>query len=256
MKYYNGKNIWIIGASSGIGAALARELSERGARVAISARREEKLKKVSDTLTGAGHVILPLDVTDDKKIDQHIATLKEKWGHIDSVVFLAAIYSAHDGKPKDLSFVHKMLDVNIGGAFNIGHKMRAHFEDKPYGQIVLCGSIAGYRGLPQGQPYCATKAAIISYAESLKVEVEKDKTDVKLICPGFVETPLTDKNDFDMPFIISAEKAAKHIANGMTGRGFEIRFPWFFTMLVKSLSYLPYPLYFLIAKKMITKTKL
>ena len=253
MKDLKNKNIWIIGASSGIGAALARELAHRGARVALSARREEKLEEVKRKLSGDNHLVLPLDVTNVEKLEQNVEALDKEFGRIDSVIFLAAIYAPHENERKDLDFIHKILNVNIGGAYNVGETMFKYYKDKDYGQIVLCGSVAGYRGLPQGQPYCSTKAAIISYAESLKVEAGANGTEVKLICPGFVETPLTNKNDFDMPFIISAEKAASYIADGLVKKSFEIHFPKVFTFAVKALKFLPYPLYFLIANKMLRK---
>ena len=161
MKTHKGKHIWIIGASSGIGEALARELSSQGANLILSARRKDKLDALNENLGGA-HQVLPADVSDAGGL----LKAAKKIAHLDSVIFMAAIYSAHDKQHKDIIFVHDMINVNLAGAFNTVHAALPFFEKQGRGQIVLCGSVAGYRGLPYGQPYCATKAAIINYAES------------------------------------------------------------------------------------------
>lgn len=256
MKTTDTKIIWVIGASSGIGASLVNELANRGAQVIASARRGDELQGVVDRLHGTGHLALPLDASDAAAMANASKTIIAKYGRVDSVIFLAAIYSAHDGKRKSLDFMHQMLKVNIGGAFNVVETILPVFKDQGGGQIVLCGSVAGYRGLPNGQPYCATKAAIMNYAESLKVELEPMNIDVKLISPGFVKTPLTDKNDFDMPMIIEPTQAATAIADGLTRRAFEIHFPKKFTFIMKFLRLLPAPLYFMVTRQMVKKMRL
>jgi len=248
MQQIKGKHIWIIGASSGIGAALAKELAEQGAILALSARRKEKLEELIQTLPGKGHKAAPLDVSDPKSLKKAQADILKTFPRIDSALFMVAIYSPHDGKPKELSFIHDMLAVNIGGAFNMVDSILPHFEEQCAGQLVLCGSVAGYRGLPTGQPYCATKAALINLAESLKLDLASKHIDVKVICPGFVKTPLTDKNDFPMPMIIEADEAAKAIAKGLCANSFEIHFPKRFTLIMKLLRILPNALYFWLAK--------
>ncbi len=250
MKTLNGKHIWIIGASSGIGAALARELSNRGAHLILSARSADKLHDLNTALeaplggkVGGTHKVLPVDVSDLEAMRSAAENL-ESIDSLDSVVFLAAVYSPHDGKQKEMSFVHKAIAVNLGGAFNTVNVAYPLFMKQKFGQILLCGSVAGYRGLPHGQPYCATKAAIINYAESLRVELAPSNIDVKLISPGFVKTPLTDKNEFPMPMMIDAQTAARAIADGMGKRGFEIHFPKRFTVIMKTLRIMPNFLYF------------
>jgi len=250
MDDIRGKHIWIIGASSGIGAALSKELASQGAKLALSARRQEKLEDLLKTLDGDGHVVAPLDVSEPKDIVSAQEDILKTFSQIDSVIFLAAIYSPHSGEKKPLSFIHKMLDVNIGGAFNMIDVIEPQFEQQGHGQLVICASVAGYRGLPNGQPYCATKAALINLGESLRIELETKNIDVKIISPGFVKTPLTDKNDFPMPMIIEAEDAAKAIAKGLKGRAFEIHFPKKFTLIMKFLRLLPNGIYFWIARKM------
>jgi short-subunit dehydrogenase len=245
MSAYSGKVIWIIGASTGIGRALAVELAGQGANLILSARSTDKLNALNVEL-GGRHAVIAVDAGDHEGLGRAAETFPK----IDSVIFMAAIYAPHSQKTKDISFIHEMLNVNIGGAFNTVNAVLPIFERQGFGQIVLCGSVAGYRGLPFGQPYCATKAAIINYAESLKIELESKNIDVKLISPGFVRTPLTDKNDFPMPMMIEAEDAAKAIVKGLQGRGFEIHFPKKFTWIMKILRALPAPVYFWVARKM------
>ena len=243
---FSGKNIWIIGASSGIGEALARELASQGASLALSARRQKQLDALNKDL-GGEHEVLPLDVTDVAALQSAVKTLQEKWSRIDSVIFMAAIYAPTMLNKLDIEQTHKMVDVNLNGAFNTVFATLPALEKGS--QIALCASVAGYRGLPGGQPYSATKAAIINLAESLRAEQSRKGIDVKVINPGFVETPLTDKNDFDMPMITTPEKAAKAIAKGLKSRSFEIHFPKKFTFLVKLVSILPAPLYFFLMNK-------
>lgn len=248
MDSFSGKHVWIIGASSGIGASLARELAEQGAHIILSARREDKLAELSESLEG-NHTVLPVDCGDSDAMIKAGSSIEK----LDSVIFLAAIYTPHSQKPKDIEWVHSAINVNLGGAYNTVHAVMPIFEKQGYGQIVLCGSVAGYRGLPYGQPYCSTKAAIINYAESLKIELEDKKIDVKVINPGFVETPLTDKNDFEMPMMISVEEASKSLAKGLLSRSFEIHFPKKFTYIMKIIDILPRFIYFPLARIMKTK---
>lgn len=250
MKDIQGRTFWIIGASSGIGRAVAKALHNKGAKLVLSARNEDDLKVLNQELDNA-HNVQPLDISDFEATQKIVNSLSA----LDSVLNFAAIYAPH-GEEKPIEFVHQMNDVNINGIFNSVYAVRPIFEKQRYGQIVLCGSVAGYRGLPTGQPYCAAKAAIISYAESLYVELKPKNIDVKLISPGFVKTRLTDKNDFDMPFIIEAEEAAKRIVNGLTRNAFEIHFPKRMTLIMKGLRLLPNALYFKIAEHMMKETKL
>ena len=231
--------IWVIGASSGIGAALAMELSQRGARVILSARRQKDLEAVKEGLAGTEHMVYPLDVREINQIKSVIDDLKEKEVRLSSVIFMPAFYKPHSVGGHDIDIIDQMIAVNLTGAFNVVHCVKPWLLQQGYGQIVLCSSIAGYRGLPMGQPYCATKAGLISYAESLKIELEASNLDVKVISPGFVKSPLTDKNDFPMPFIIGVDIAAKVIADGLLKRGFEISFPKRMIFVMKVLRLMP-----------------
>lgn len=240
-----GKNIWIIGASSGIGAALASVLNERGARLILSARSEDRLRKVSENLNSET-ILLPLDITSVEEIKLALGKLE----NLDAVIFLAATYQPGSFQSNSLEQSQSIVDVNFKGMLNVVHVVLPRLQRQGKGQLVLCGSVAGYRGLPNAQPYSATKAAIINFAESLYTENKGTGVDIKLISPGFVRTPMTDKNDFTMPMIIEPAQAAEAIANGLTRPGFEIHFPKRFTFFMKLLALLPYPLYFAISRKM------
>jgi short-subunit dehydrogenase len=242
------ETVWIIGATSGIGREIAIQLASKGTRLILSARRETELKKLQKQL-GKEHIIYQMDVADGmqvKDICNKIGALKN---NIDRVIFMPALYKPDSIANMDLAFMSMMVDVNIKGAFHIIGGILPIFEKQNTGQVAICGSVAGYTGLPNGQPYSATKAAIINFTESLYAEVP-GYIDVKLISPGFVDTPMTEKNIFVMPMMISAQKAASCIIKGLNQKGFEIHFPKKFTFMVKLLSILPYSLKLFLTKKM------
>lgn len=245
---FEGKRIWIIGASTGIGKALAYELDRRGAELTLSARREELLKQISTSLSKPA-VTEPLDVRDRAALSR----VASSSALFDSVIFLSAVYTP--GLIESINPVNsdEMIDINIKGALNTVDAVYPLMRTARKGQIILCGSTAGYCGLPYSQPYSLTKAAIMSLAQSLRVEAERHNIDVKLISPGFVRTPLTDRNDFKMPMIIEPSQAAKEIADGMLGHRFEICFPKKFTGIIKFLKFIPYTAYFKISREILDK---
>ncbi len=245
---YTKEHIWIIGASSGIGEALAKELHAQGASLILSARSEDKLNALNEAL-GEAHDVVPMDVTDHESVEHKVKELDAAYARIDRVIFLAGTYEPMDVAVMDMEVMMKTVDINLMGALYVVHAVLPVLRAQDGGQLAICASVAGYRGLPGGQPYCATKAALINLTESIRLELG-DVLDVKLICPGFVKTPLTDKNDFTMPMMISPEKAAKAIAKGLTSRNFEIHFPKGFTRIMKLLELLPARVYFWVMKRM------
>lgn len=250
MQELKGKYIWIVGASSGIGAACARHFAAEGAILALSGRRADRLEELRASLPGTAHMALPCDVTDHATLAAACGQIMERWGRLDSVVFMAAQYTADHVQQRVLATVQQTLSVNLGGMFNLIDIVRPLFEKQGFGQIALTASVAGYRGLPYGQPYSCTKAAILNYAESLKIELEPHGIDVKAICPGFVATDLTAQNEFIMPLMISADEAAVAITKGITSRAFEIHFPKAMTWIMKLVDALPRPAYFALARIM------
>lgn len=235
---YTNEIVWIIGASSGIGEALAKALASRGATIALSARRKEALDALKLSL-GEQHKVFALDVTDAELVTRTAQAIRAAFGRIDRMVFLAAAYTPMKIDRLDIASTKQIIDVNLTGAFHVVHALLPILKEQQKGQIALCGSVAGYTGLPGGQPYSATKAAIINLAETLRAELP-EAIDVKLISPGFVKSELTDKNDFKMPMIISAEQAVNHIADGLLQKHFEVHFPKKFTRLLKLLRVMPY----------------
>lgn len=247
MKTVSGKTIWIIGASSGIGRALAQELDRRGATLILSARRADALTALGAELEG-DHILLPLDVADIEQVEQAAQTISAQINRIDSIVHLAAVYDPVRIDSMDIAKVRDLVNVNVMGTFHVLHAVLPILIKQGFGQLALCGSVAGFRGLPNGQPYSATKAAVINIAETLKLE--HPTLDIKVINPGFVRTPLTDKNDFTMPMIIEPSDAATAIADGLVKSSFEIHFPKRFTLFIKLLRILPNASYFQLAKRL------
>ena len=229
------ETIWIIGASDGIGAALAREYARRGARLVLSARSEGRLEALAEGL-GPAHVALPIDVAERASVEaaaDRIALLFP----VDRVINLAAIYDPGKTLEIDPDMAAKIVQVNLTGTLHVAQA--AVRVLRKGGQLALTGSVAGYIGLPQGQIYSATKAGVINLAESLRAEL-KGRIDVRLISPGFVDTRLTGKNDFTMPALLEPPQAAAAIVAGLDRRGFEIHFPRRLTLALKLLRALPY----------------
>ncbi|MEP1766310.1 MAG: SDR family NAD(P)-dependent oxidoreductase [Sulfitobacter sp.] len=227
--------IWIIGASEGIGAALAQTWSKTGARLIISARAAQRLDILSDTL-GADTVVLPLDVTDRDSLDAAVQALASI-GPVDRIVHLAAAYDPGKVEEIDPDRAAMIVTTNLTGSFNIAQL--APRVLRAGGQLALCGSVAGYFGLPQGQIYSATKAGVMNLAQTLRAEWH-GRFDVRLISPGFVDTRLTQRNDFNMPAMIPPDVAAHKIIQGLNASRFEVHFPRRLTLVLKALRLLPY----------------
>lgn len=237
------KCYWIIGASSGIGKALAFELDKQGHSLILSARRKELLVELNHQLNG-NHSVVPVDVSALQSINSALENIQTDNITIDSVIFMAGIYAPGPIIDMDIEHVKNIIDVNFTGCINVIHCVLPILRQQQHGQIAICSSVASYRGLPNGQIYSATKAALSNFTESLKIETKEFGIDVKLISPGFVKTPMTDKNDFKMPMIIEPESAAKAIIKGLDSNAFEIHFPKRFTYLMKILQMIPYYIYF------------
>ncbi|WP_050526103.1 SDR family NAD(P)-dependent oxidoreductase [Pseudorhodobacter aquimaris] len=235
MREATGETIWIIGASDGIGAALAQEWAGRGARLILSARSEDRLAALAARL-GPQHIALPLDVSDRQSIEAAAAKLATI-GPLDRIVHLAALYDPGKVTDANPDRAAKIITVNLTGSFHIAQIAPPLLRSG--GQLALCGSVAGYIGLPQGQIYSATKAGVINLAETLRIELE-GCVDVRLICPGFVDTRMTKTNDFDMPAMVTPEAAARAIIKGLNSHRFEVHFPRRLTYALKLLRALPY----------------
>ena len=243
------KRVWIIGASTGIGAALAAKLHALKAKVAVSARSEDKLNQLVSTLGASRAIALPLDITKVDTIKSAEQELVAAWGGYDLVIFMAGDYTAMRAWELDLKVAKQMVSINWEGFLNGLSIVIPRFMQEKSGGIALVSSVAGYRGLPKSLVYGPTKAALINLAETLYLDLKDKGLDVYVICPGFVKTPMTDKNDFDMPYLITPEEAADEIIKGFGKGEFEIHFPKTFTRMLKTLQLLPYALYFPAVKK-------
>mgnify|MGYP001332061374 FL=1 len=242
------KIIWITGASSGIGKALAIKFAEKGWTVAASARREnllEDLNKFNPNIYS-----FPLDVTEIENCKLIANKIIEKFGGIDICVFGTGMHDPKSEKRFNLNKIREIMEVNYFGTMNSINSIYEYFSEKKNGQISIISSVAGYRGLPAAGAYCASKAALTSYAESLNFDMKMKNVRVSLISPGFIKTPMTDQNDFPMPMIKSPEFAANEIFKGLTEKkSFEIHFPKAFTYFLKFLQILPSSIYFKLVSK-------
>lgn len=240
---WSGKKVWLVGASSGIGAALAANLKNRGCILAVSARRQPPLDKIIDG-AAPGSMALPMDVTDAQAVQQASDTLLEKWGQVDLVVWLAGTYQPMQVSDFDLKRAVTTVNANVIGPLNGLAALLPPMLGGRCAGLALVSSVAGYRGLPRSMVYGPTKAAVTNLAESLYLDLHPKGVGIWVINPGFVETPLTDKNDFKMPALMSPEEAAEAIVEGFARGQFEIHFPKRFTRGLKLLKRLPYRLYF------------
>ena len=242
------KIIWITGASSGIGKALAIKFAEKGWIVAASARREnllEDLNKFNSNIYS-----FPLDVTEIENCKLVANKIIEEFGGIDICVFGTGMHDPKSEKRFNLNKIREIMEVNYFGTMNSINSIYEYFSEKKNGQISIISSVAGYRGLPAAGAYCASKAALTSYAESLNFDMKMKNVRVSLISPGFIKTPMTDQNDFPMPMIKSPEFAANEIFKGLTEKkSFEIHFPKAFTYFLKFLQILPSSIYFKLVSK-------
>ncbi len=240
--------VWIVGASSGIGAALARALLERGARVALSARSSEDLQHAA-VMHGERALAVPLDVTVEADIAPALQKIIATWGGVDLVVLCAGTHQPVRAWELDAGMARRMVDVNLNGVFNALPAIVQQMLLQKSGGIAVVSSVAGYGGLPTALVYGATKAALINLSETLYMDLAPRGIGVYLINPGFVKTPLTDKNTFEMPALISADEAAREMVAGFERGRFEIHFPRRFTLWLKLLRLLPYRWYFALVRK-------
>ena len=243
------KNVWITGASSGIGKALAIKFAKEGWQVAASARREKLLEELSSN--NSNIYSFPLDVVDPKNVLNTFQSILEKLNNIDLCIFSTGIYDPKKEREINLEQIRNTVNVNFFGTLNCIKAVEKYFKEKKNGHISIVSSVAGYRGLPNSTGYGPSKAALTNLAESLYFDFKKYNVRVSLISPGFIKTPMTDKNKFKMPFIKSSEFAANKIYKGLiNSKTFEITFPKQLTIIMKILRILPYWKYLYLIEKL------
>jgi len=247
----NQKKIWVTGASTGIGKAVAEKFSKEGWKVAISARRGELLKDIAKDNNIFAY---PLDVTNENKVDEIFKKILEDFKSIDLCIFNAGTYDPKLEKEINPEQIRKTMEVNFFGVVNCVKSVEKYFKNKKNGHISIVSSIAGYRGLPNSSGYGPSKAALSNLTESLYFDFKKYNIKISLISPGFIKTPMTDKNKFRMPFIKSPEFAAEKIYNGLVkSNAFEITFPKQLTTLFKFFKVLPNRIYLFLISKLVKR---
>lgn len=229
MRDWAGKRYWLVGASEGLGLALAERLSRAGVEVILSARSAERLAEAVARMPGKARAV-PVDVGDGASV----AAAAGEVGEVDGVVFLAGVYWPMVAKDWDTRAVETMIDVNLTGAARVVGAVLPAMLARGEGHIVLTGSLSGFRGLPRAIGYGASKAGLVSLAESLRCDLDGSGVEVQLANPGFIRTRLTDKNAFNMPQIMEPEAAAlamfEHMGRGRFSRSFPVPFAWVFRL--------------------------
>lgn len=241
--------VWITGASSGIGRALALEMAGDGWQVIASARRAEALEELAGASSEGRITALPVDVTDAAATRAALERVEAEAGPVDCAVLAAGTHIptlAEEFEPEDF---RTLMEVNFMGVVNAAAAVLPGFRARRAGHLVVVSSVAGYRGLPTAAGYGATKAALINFTEAMKFDLDRWGVKTQLVCPGFVRTPLTDRNTFAMPHLMEVEDAARALYAGMRRDAFEITFPKRFTVQVKLLSLLPRAIYFALVRR-------
>jgi NADP-dependent 3-hydroxy acid dehydrogenase YdfG len=239
MTEWLGKRYWLVGASDGLGAALALRLSRAGAEVILSARSEDKLKALAESLPAKASVVT-LDVSD---ADSVTAAAKAV-GQVDGVIYLAGVYWPFGAKEWNAEQGAAMADINFTGLMRVMGQVVPDMVARDAGHIVITSSLTGFRGLPGSIGYTASKAATMSLAECMYADLRKTGVKVQVINPGFIKTQLTEKNDFKMPFIMEPEDAAREVFEHMNTDKFKKSFPFAFSLLFRGSQFLPDWLYF------------
>ncbi len=247
----NQKKIWITGASSGIGKAVAEKFANEGWLVAVSARRKELLDELAKN---PNIVSFPLDITNRDQIKEVFNNILNKFKDLDVCLFSSGTYEPKDEQNIDPDKIKNVINVNFLGVVDCVKSVEKYFKKKKSGHISIVSSIAGYRGLPNSSGYGPSKAALTNFTESIYFDFKKFDVRVSIISPGFIKTSLTDKNEFPMPFLKSPDYAAEKIFNGLIkSNAFEIHFPKGLTLTLKFLRILPYKVYLFLVDKLVKR---
>lgn len=239
MRDFAGKRYWIVGASEGLGRAVAEGLSRRGAKLVLSARNQGRLEDLAAALPGSAEAVA-MDIADSSSV----RAAAQKVGQVDGLVFLAGIYWPIKATEWDADKVEAMADVNLTGAARVLGQVVPDMVARDDGHIVITGSLSGFRGLPGAIGYCASKAGTMSLAESMYCDLRKTGVDVQLANPGFIKTRLTDLNEFSMPQIMDPEDAARRMIEHMTTDKFSMSYPNPFALAFRLGNFLPDWLYY------------
>lgn len=235
-------NVWVIGASSGIGLEVAKQYSARGYQVWISARSQLTLDEIAQ---GSQHITpLALDMTQDDSVREAMEYFAQHDIYLDKVIFNAGTCEYIDSYEIERDTIRRVMETNFFGVLSVLHFLlpwlrTGQTQGIACPQLVFVSSSVTYQALPRAGAYGASKAALRYFVETLRADLVHEGFDIRIVSPGFVKTPLTDVNDFPMPFLLSADDAAKRILKGLDGQSFDVHFPKRFTWLLKLLGHLP-----------------
>ncbi len=243
--------VWITGAGKGIGRAVAERHAGDGWTVCVSARTESDLESLRKECGEDRVHAYPLDVTKAEDVEHCIDRIEAEVGPIDRAIFNAGTHKAESLEEFSVDSTRKLVEVNLMGVINGLAPILARFRNRKAGHVAVVASLAGYRGLPTAASYGATKAALINLCEALKPDLDAAGIRISLINPGFVKTPLTDRNDFPMPFLTPVDDAARAICKGLESSRFEITVPRRFAAIMKILRVLPDTLFFALTRRMV-----
>lgn len=251
MSYWPNKVVMITGASSGIGRALAKNLAARGAAVGLVARRADSLKELQTEIESSGGRALAVagDVRDASSIKSASDQITATHGPIDILVANAGIGTSTDGSEVSGEEVANVMGVNVVGAANSVSAVLPQMVERKKGQLVVISSLAGYRGLPKSAAYCASKAAVSAFFESLRLDLAPKGIDVTIIHPGFIKTPLTAGRDAQMPFLMELDDAVTKIVNAIERRKKSYAFPWQLATIVRAGMIMPIWMYDRISRR-------
>jgi len=250
------KKVWCTGAGKGLGRAVALKLAKQSHDVAVSARTRSDLDAVAEASAAHPGRIVPfvLDITDENAVFRGVAEIENDFGPLDLVILNAGTHIPVHAASIAVQPFRDLMETNFMGGIHCLAAILPRFIERERGHVAVVASVAGYRGLPTSAAYGATKAALINMCEALKPELDRAGVTLSVINPGFVKTPLTDKNDFPMPFLMDVDDAAERMVRGLESGRFEITFPKRFTWGMKLLRCLPYTLYFAVARQLVGKS--
>lgn len=243
--------VFITGASSGIGQSLAVELGRRGASLGLLARRAEMLEGIVSEVEKAGGraLALPADVTDAAAVQSAADSLRKRFGKIDVLIANAGVGATTHAKDLKADEVAAVININVLGVVNSVTAVVSQMVEQGSGHLVAISSLAGYRGLPKSGAYCASKAAVSSFFESLRLDLRGTGVDVSIIHPGFIKTALTSGRQADMPYLMELDVATGKILRAIEARKKSYAFPWQLASIVRAAMIFPNSLYDRIASR-------
>lgn len=245
MPDLKGQRVWLTGASEGIGRALALELADRGAITVLTARGEDRLQELRATMEarGAKAIVKPGDVTDLERMRQISAEIETELGAVDILIANAGTHQESAPESFDSTEYMRLMQINFAGMLHCVEGVVKGMIERRSGRIVGVASLAGYRGVPKAAAYGASKGAIINFLQSMRFHLADHNVGVTIVSPGFVRTPLTDKNDFHMPFLMEADKAARVMCDAIARGKAQVAFPFPFSTTIALMRVIPHPIY-------------